>query len=105
MEQHRILFDALEWQSGIRGARFKVFRSGNKQLRLLEFTSEFVEPDWCEKAHVGFVIQGELEIDFLGAVVRYAQGSGIFIPAGSASAHKGRSVTSTVQLFLVEDIE
>jgi quercetin dioxygenase-like cupin family protein len=104
VEQHRILFDSLEWQNGIHGARFKVFRSGTKQLRLLEFTSEFVEPDWCEKGHIGFVVQGELEIDFCGQLLRYPEGSGIFIPSGSASAHKARSLTPTVTLFLVEDI-
>lgn len=98
------MFDALEWQNGIHGARFKAFGSGSKQLRLLEFTSEFVEPDWCEKGHVGFVIQGELEIDFHGRLVRYPEGSGIFIPAGAVSAHKARSLTPVVQLFLVEDI-
>jgi len=102
--QYKVAFESLQWQDGIRGARFKVFRSGNKQLRLLEFTSEFIEPDWCEKGHVGFVVHGELEIDFRGTVMLYPEGSGLFIPAGSASAHKARSVTSTVQLFLVEDI-
>lgn len=105
MEQYRVLFDSLEWQSPIQGARFKAFRSGTKQLRLVEFTSEFVEPDWCEKGHIGYVIQGELEIDFYGHLVRYPEGSGIFIPPGSASGHKGRSITLTVLLFLVEDIE
>lgn len=104
MEQYRILFDELEWQDGIRGARFKVFRSGDKQIRLLEFTSEFIEPDWCEKGHVGFVIQGELEIDFRGSVVRYPQGSALSILSGSVSGHKARSLTPTVTLFLVEDI-
>ncbi len=104
MEQYRVLFDSLEWQSPIRGARFKAFRSGTKLFRLAEFTSEFVESDWCEKGHIGFVIQGELEIDFHGHLVRYPKGSGIFIPSGSASGHKGRSITTTVLLFLVEDI-
>jgi quercetin dioxygenase-like cupin family protein len=104
MEQYRVLFDSLEWQSLVHGARFKAFRSGTKQLRLVEFTSEFVEPDWCEKGHIGFVIQGELEINFLGNLVRYPEGSGIFIPPGSTSSHKGRSVTPATLLFLVEDI-
>ena len=80
------------------------FRNGSKQLRLVEFTDEFIEPDWCEKSHVGFVIQGELEIDFHGSIVRYPEGSGIFIQSGSADRHKARSVTPTVLLFLVEDI-
>jgi hypothetical protein len=104
MEQHRVLFDSLQWQSPIHGARFKAFRSGTKQLRLVEFTSEFVEPDWCEIGHIGYVIQGELEIDFQGHLVRYPEGSGIFIPSGSASRHKGRSVTPRVLLFLVEEV-
>ena len=101
-EQYRVPFDALEWQNGISGARFKVFQSGTKQLRLLELTREFIEPEWCEKGHAGFVVQGELEIDFQGKAVRYPQGSGIFIPAGTA--HKARSITPAVLLFLVEDI-
>lgn len=104
MEQHRVLFDALDWQDGIRGARFKVFAVDTKQLRLLEFTSEFVEPDWCEKAHIGFVVHGELEIDFRGSVVRYPQGSALFIPSGVTNGHKARSVKSKVLLFLVEEI-
>jgi hypothetical protein len=104
MEQYRVMFESLDWQSPIHGARFKAFRSGTKQLRLVEFTSEFVEPDWCENGHIGFVIQGELEIDFHGRLVRYPEGSGIFITSGSASGHKGRSITPTVLLFLVEDI-
>ncbi|MBA4382643.1 MAG: phosrestin [Sideroxydans sp.] len=104
MGQYRILFDKLEWQDGIRGARFKVFRSSNKQIRLLEFTSEFIEPDWCEKGHVGFVVQGELEIDFRGSVLRYPQGSALFIPSGLASGHKARSIAAVTQLFLVEEL-
>jgi quercetin dioxygenase-like cupin family protein len=104
MEQYRVMFESLDWQSPIHGARFKAFRSGTKQLRLVEFTSEFVEPDWCENGHIGFVIQGELEIDFHGRLVRYPEGSGIFIPSGAVSGHKGRSITPTVLLFLVEDI-
>jgi quercetin dioxygenase-like cupin family protein len=85
------------------GARFKVFGDAAKQMRLVEFTSEFVEPHWCEKGHVGFVLQGELEVDFHGQVVRYGEGSGIFIPPGPSNGHKGRSLTPSVLLFLVED--
>lgn len=86
------------------GARFKIFGDGRKQMRLLEFTSGFVEPHWCEKGHIGFVLTGELEIDFDGRIVRYGEGAGIFIPMGAATRHKARSVTPSVRLFLVEDV-
>ena len=53
--------------------------------------------------HIGYVVSGGLEIDFRGKVVSYPAGSGIFIPPGSAGAHKARSVTPVVRLVLVED--
>lgn len=104
MEQYRVLLEELEWQDGIKGARFKAHRDGNKQLRLLELTSGFVESEWCEKGHVGLVLKGELEIDFRGRQVVYPEGSVIFIPSGAASGHKARSIAKVTQLFLVEDI-
>jgi len=104
MLSFKVEFDALPWQSSLPGARFKVHRDGAKQLRLVEFTSEFVEPDWCEKGHVGFVLSGGLEIDFRGHVVSYPEGSGIFIPPGHSSAHKARAVTPVARLVLVEDM-
>jgi quercetin dioxygenase-like cupin family protein len=104
MEPYKILFDEMEWQSPQAGARFKVFRAGSRQVRLLEFSREFVESQWCEKGHVGLVVAGELEIDFSGQVVRFPQGSALFIPAGAPHAHKARAVTPLVRLFLVEDV-
>ena len=104
MLSFKVDFDALPWQSSLPGARFKVHRDGAKQLRLVEFTSEFVEPDWCEKGHVGLIVSGALEIDFRGRVISYPEGTGIFIPAGPAGAHKARSVTAVTRLVLVEDI-
>ncbi|HEY0665047.1 MAG TPA: hypothetical protein VGD24_03185 [Gallionella sp.] len=104
MERYRVLFDDLAWQDALPGARFKVHRSGSKQIRLLEFTSEFVEPDWCEKGHAGLVLKGELEVDFHGRLVRYPEGAALLIPAGATSGHKARSIAPVTQLFLVEDI-
>ena len=104
MEPNRILFDEIEWQSPQPGARFKVFRDGARQVRLLELSPEFVESEWCEKEHAGFVVAGELEIDFSGRVVRFPQGSALLIPSGATHAHKARAVTSLVRLFLVEEV-
>lgn len=103
-EAFKVSFDALEWQPALPGARFKAYKDGNKQLRLLELTTEFIEPEWCEKGHAGFVVKGELEINFNGSKVRYPEGSGIFISSGIASAHKARAISATVLLFLVEDV-
>jgi quercetin dioxygenase-like cupin family protein len=100
----KVDFDQLEWQAPLAGARFKAHREHGRQIRLVEFTSDFVEPVWCEKGHVGLVLEGELEVDFRGERQRYRPGEGIFIPAGAHSAHKARSLTPVVRLVLVEDI-
>ena len=104
MESFKVQFDRIDWQAASPGARFKAYRDGARQLRLLELTPEFTEQQWCERGHVGIVLQGELEIDFQGRVVNYPEGSGIFIPAGAANAHKAKAVSSAVLLFLVEEI-
>ena len=71
MHPFKVDFDTLEWQSPLPGARFKVHADGGQQIRLVEFTSEFVEPHWCEKGHIGMVLEGVLEVDFHGRVVVY----------------------------------
>jgi len=103
MSPFRVDFDSLPWQQGLPGTRFKVHRDNGRQLRLLEFSADFVEPDWCQRGHIGILLEGSLEIDFHGALVRYAQGDGLFIPGGDASAHKARALTPIARLLLVED--
>jgi len=104
METYRILFDQIDWQSPQPGVRFKIARDGSKQVRLIEFTPEFVEREWCDKGHAGLVLSGELEIDFSGHVIRFQEGSGLLIPAGPRHAHKARVLTPLVRLVLVEEI-
>lgn len=97
-------FESLAWVPSLPGARYKIHREGSRQLRLVEFTPEFVEPDWCEKGHIGLVLAGTLELDFRGQRISYPQGSGIFVPPGPTGAHKARSVTPVVRLVLVEEV-
>lgn len=104
MNTSPIIFDKIDWQSPQAGMRCKVFQDGTHQLRLVEFTQEFVEACWCEKAHVGLVLSGELEIDFSGQVTSFPEGSALLIPAGAAHAHKARAATPVVRLFLVEEV-
>jgi quercetin dioxygenase-like cupin family protein len=104
MEDYKIIFDALDWQAPLPGFRSKAVITGQKQMRLVEFTSAFVEPQWCHRGHWGLVLQGALEIDFNGQIVRYPQGAGIAIPTGPAHGHKARAVTPRVLLFLIEDV-
>jgi quercetin dioxygenase-like cupin family protein len=103
MEQYKVDFESMAWETPAVGVKCKAYQQDNKKLRLVEFSREFVEPDWCTKGHIGYILEGKMEIDFDGKVIEFGPGDGIFIPAGEKHKHKGRVLTSTVKAVLVED--
>ncbi len=102
MEQYRIDFKSMPWESPAAGVKFKAYERNGRKLRLVEFTREFIEPDWCNKGHIGYILEGQMEIDFDGKVIKFGPGDGVFIPAGEENKHKGRVLTDKVKAILVE---
>jgi quercetin dioxygenase-like cupin family protein len=103
MKQYRIDFETMEWEVPAVGVKCKAYEQGGRRLRLVEFGREFVEPDWCRKGHIGYILEGEMEIDFDGKKEVFGPGDGLFIPTGEEHKHKGRVLTGTVKVILVED--
>ena len=97
-----IEFTAMQWESPAAGIRVKDVLIGDHRIRLIEFSEEFVETDWCRTGHIGFVIDGELEIDFDGRIVCLTAGDGLFIPPGEPSKHKAVAPNGKATLFVVE---
>jgi hypothetical protein len=100
----KIDFEQLEWSVAAPGARFKAAEGDGTRLRLLEFTDQFVETDWCRKGHSGLVLEGTLEIDFHDRRERFEPGHALHIPAGEAGKHKASALSPRVLLFVVEQI-
>jgi quercetin dioxygenase-like cupin family protein len=87
MNNYLIDFPKMEWEDPSPGLRQKTHTMGNLKLRLVEFSEQFTEPDWCRKGHIGYVIEGQLEIDFDGKATLFKAGDGVYIPGGEASRH------------------
>jgi quercetin dioxygenase-like cupin family protein len=104
MEQYRIDFESIPWASPTDDVKVKAYEQDGKKLRLVEFAKEFVEPDWCTKGHIGYILEGQMEIDFDGKIEVFGPGDGVFIPAGQQHKHKGRVLTDKVKAILVEDV-
>jgi ethanolamine utilization protein EutQ (cupin superfamily) len=104
MEKCRVEFESLPWQEPAEGVRCKAVAQGGRRLRLAEFSKEFVEPDWCINGHIGYVLEGEMDIDFAGELVRFSAGDGLLIPQGPEHKHKARILTDLVRLVLVEEL-
>jgi len=104
MKAYKIDFNSMPWETPAVGVRFKAYQQDGRKLRLVEFYKEFVEPDWCTKGHITYILEGQCEIDFDGNVIVFGKGDGIFIPAGQEHKHKVRVVTDKVRAIIVEDV-
>jgi len=85
-----------EWRRATQG-------TGVLMFRLVQFGTEFVEPDWCTRGHAGVVLRGAIDLDVAGTAVTFRAGDGIFIPAGERTRHRHRATLETATLFLVEE--
>jgi len=106
MKKRLVKFDDITWDTSNVGVAQKVYIQGNEKLRLIKFKEDFIEKDWCLKKHQGYVLDGEMKIDFNGEVLSYKKGDGIWIGEGEEFKHKvmiekGKEVT----LILFETVE
>ncbi|QDU88351.1 hypothetical protein Pla175_17260 [Pirellulimonas nuda] len=95
-------FDEAPWQRASDLARFKRIESEGYVIRLLQLDAGFEESDWCDKAHIGYVVEGELQVTFQDGVRTLCAGDVLTTLHGPASAHRGAVNHGTVTLFLVD---
>lgn len=86
MKNHLIQFESIPWDTSTPGIKQKTIQKGDSKLRLIVFKDNFIEVNWCSKGHVGYVLEGEMKIDFSGAIVSYTTGDGLWIE--SCEKHK-----------------
>ena len=103
MIEYKVDFDSIPWETAVAGFRFKAYKGGDCQLRMVEITREFVETEWCKKCHYGIVLEGETVIDFDGTLVSYKPGDGVYIPAGEGHKHKAKALTNVARLVFIEE--
>ena len=102
MSEYRVDFDSIPWEAPMAGLRFKAHRQAGRQLHLVEYTRD-MEPHWCEKGHIGYVLEGQFEIRFEVEVAVFNPGDGIYIPPGKEHRHMGQVLTDLVRVVFVED--
>ena len=83
-----VKFDELDWEIPSKGIRQKTLRKNAQQVRLLEFSDQLAEKEWCTNGHIGYVLEGELSVDFKGKLIHYTTGDGLWIMPGDKYAHK-----------------
>jgi len=76
----KINFSKIPWQSPVPGMRVKKFLSGDTQIRLVEFSQGFIEPEYCRKGHLGYVAEGSMKLDVNGKMVEFKAGDAFILP-------------------------
>ena len=100
---YRINWDCLSWLTPMPGVRFKAFEQNGRRLRLVEFARGFKEPDWCRKGHIGYVLEGEGELQLSERTISLKAGDGIFIPAGEEHKHLLHVLGEHIRVVLVRN--
>lgn len=100
--KYQVNFDSLWWESPLPGVRHKVYRVGSRVLRLVEYSQD-MRPHWCEKGHIGHIVQGSLSIEFAVGVEHFSAGDAVFIPSGPEHAHRAIPTAPRVTALFVED--
>lgn len=95
-------FESAQWTFPINGVRHKVFPFQEKQLRLVEYSSE-MEPHWCERGHAGYILEGRFQIEFTDGTQVFAAGNGVAIPGGPEHKHRATVLSTVVRAVFVED--
>jgi len=85
------------------GLRFKAIKDDRKQLRIVEYSKE-MEPHWCDRGHIGYVLEGQMEITFDGDKVVFSPGDGVFIPDGKEHRHMATILSEKAVLIMVENV-
>lgn len=97
----RVVFQDLPWESPMPGVRCKIHKAGDQRVRLVEYAASMA-PHWCQKGHMGCILEGTFEIAFDGETHVYRAGDGVFIPDGPEHRHCARTLTETVTALFVE---
>ncbi len=104
MKPYQSIFDTMDWETPADGVRQKVFKQGEKSLRLLQINQDLDHPEWCTVGHTGYVLDGTLEVTFENQKVIYTKGDGLIIPSGNDDKHKPRAITDSVTLILIDEV-
>ena len=96
-------FGSISWVSPMAGIRFKAVHEQGRRVRLVEYTEE-MEPHWCEKGHMGMVLDGTFEIEFPSETLVFKSGNGVLIPAGYENRHRARVLSGPVRALFVEEV-
>jgi mannose-6-phosphate isomerase-like protein (cupin superfamily) len=76
----------------------------SKRLSVVEYSTEMT-PHWCDRGHLGYLVSGQLRIEFdKGDIVNYYPGDSILIPSGAEHRHVAYVIRGPVRVVYAEGV-
>ena len=83
-------------------ALWRTFTVGDLRVRMVEYSAGYVADHWCERGHVLYVLEGELDTELKDGR-RFTLKPGMSYQVSDAGDAAHRSVTKTgAKLFIVD---
>ena len=104
------LFTATDWDAvprveypGEKGTSFwRTVTSGDLRLRIVEYSPGYLADHWCDRGHVIFVLEGELETQLKdGRVFKMTKGMSYHVSDSGDAPHRSATETGAT-LFVVD---
>src|SRR5579859_479152 len=105
MAGYRVNFADLGWNSwaGELPGRVKYAREGGQQVRMMELGPGFVEPEWCERGHIVYVVSGRYMQQVENETWEMVAGQALILSPGTR--HRSRNTGSLAAVVFVVDLE
>lgn len=82
-------------------AYWKTLQYGGLRIRLVEYSKNYLADHWCEKGHIIYCLEGEMNTQLSdGSVVKLSEGMSYQVSDG-LSSHRTSSLNG-VKLFIVD---
>lgn len=104
------LFTVTDWSDvvpvehpGERGSAFwRTFTIGPLRIRIVEYTPNYLADHWCERGHVLYVLEGELDTELRdGRTFKLTPGMSYTVSDDGDAAHRSSTVAGA-KLFIVD---
>ena len=83
-------------------ALWRTLDNGDVRMRVVEYSPGYVADHWCDRGHVIYVLEGELETELQdGRRFTFGPGSGYTVSDFGDAAHRS-STTVGAKLFIVD---
>ncbi len=105
MAGQQIDFASLAWDgwNSETLARVKQAEAEGYEARLFEMGPGFVEPQWCTRGHIGFVVSGQYITELDGGLLHMRAGQGFVLPPGTR--HRSRNTGAMPAIVFLVDLD